>query len=60
VANNKKGGYIMAKVSVKVSPDEATRFVEAILDLKREKVITDLEAKDALKRIPYYCDIIQQ
>ena len=43
----------------KVTPDEATRFVEAILNLKREQIITKEEARDALSRIQYYSDIVK-
>ena len=44
---------------VKVSPDEATRQVETLLNLKREKILTDAEVKDALTRVSYYSDIVK-
>ena len=47
------------KMDEKVSPDEATRFVEAILNLKREQIITKEEARDALTRILYFSDIVK-
>ena len=38
--------------------DEATRMVEAILNLKREKVLTKKEVKEAIKKMPFYEDVI--
>jgi len=38
--------------------DEATRMVETILNLKREKVLTKKEVKEAIKKIPIYEEVI--
>ena len=47
------------KMDETVSPDEATHFVETIISLKREQIITKEEARDALSRIRYYSDIVK-
>lgn len=41
-----------------MSRDEAMRMVETILNLKREKVIIDAEARSAVEKIEYFRDII--
>ena len=39
--------------------DEATRMVETILNLKREKVVTDAEARAAVEKVPFYSDVLK-
>jgi hypothetical protein len=40
------------------SRDEATRMVESTLNMYREKLITKEEAVAAIKKVPYYSDIL--
>lgn len=40
------------------SRDEATRMVESTLNMYREKLITKEEAVVAIKKVPYYSDIL--
>ena len=42
---------------VNIAPDEATRQVETILNLEREKVITVEEARAAVKKVQYYSEL---
>jgi uncharacterized membrane protein len=40
------------------SRDEATRMVESILNMYRENLITKEDAVYAVKKIPYYSEIL--
>jgi len=38
--------------------DEATRIIEALLSLKHEKVLTAAEALAAMKKVPFYKEVL--
>ena len=54
--NNKEVKKMKTKI---INADEATRVVESLLNLKREKIITQKEVRVALNNIPIYSDIIK-
>jgi len=39
--------------------DEATRMVETLLNLKREKVLTAAEVLAAMKKVPFYEEVLR-
>jgi len=43
-----------------MSPDEATRVMETLLNLKREGIITAEQVQKAIKKVDYYRDIIKE
>ena len=40
------------------SRDEATRMVESTLNMYREKLITKEEALSAIKKVPFYSELL--
>ena len=42
-----------------ISTGEAVQMVETIINLKREKIITDTEARLAIEKIDYFKDVIK-
>lgn len=39
--------------------DEATRMVETIINLKREKIVDKEEALCAIKKVPHYSELFR-